>query len=200
MQASGGHLGKAAWISPARIHGTRRIRQKQCELPDDGNLDGRRLRKALGERNEWSTLLEHHPRPDRDERRCRSATRGERHECMEPCRDFSSLRQRPEPRSANHQLGRAPRIGPLRECSFKLRTPPADADVDQPAAGHAPRQHEIPALEAAWLMASGTGGSSQQRVDGLSCLVAAEGGEPRRVGGLVQTRQRCRKPFVGRRR
>jgi len=95
LQASGGHFGKAAWISPARIHGTRRIRQKQRELRDDGNLDGRRLRKALGERNEGFTLLEHHPRPDRNERRCRSATRGERHECMEPCRDLPSLGQRP---------------------------------------------------------------------------------------------------------
>ena len=51
MQTSGGRLGKAAWISSARIHGTRRIRQKQCELRDDGNLDGRRLKNALGERD-----------------------------------------------------------------------------------------------------------------------------------------------------
>ena len=55
-------------------------------------------------------------------------------------------------------------------------------------------------MEAAWRMASGTGGSSQQYVDGLSCPVAAAGGQPRRAGGLVQTCQRCPKPFVGGRR
>ena len=67
MQASGGRLGKAAWISSACIHGTRRIRQEQCELRDDGNLDGRRLKKALSERDEGFTLLEHHLMPDRAE-------------------------------------------------------------------------------------------------------------------------------------
>jgi hypothetical protein len=144
MQASGSHFGKAVWIAPSRIDGTRRIRQKQCELRDDGNVHGRRLRKALGERREGLTLLEDHPRPDRNERRCPSATRGERDDCLEPCRDLSSLRQRPESRSANHQLGRTPRIGPLRECSVKLRTPPLGADADQPATRHAPRQKRDP--------------------------------------------------------
>jgi hypothetical protein len=144
MYAAGGHLGKAAWISPARMHGTRRVRQEQCELRDDGNLHGRRLKEALGERDERFTLLEHDPMLAREERRCASVTRGERHECMEPCRDLSSLRQRPQSRSANHQLGSAPRIGPLRECSVKLVTPPKGADADQPAARHAPRQWRDP--------------------------------------------------------
>ena len=69
MQTSAGRLGEAAWIASARIHGTRRIRQKQCELRDHGNLDGRRLEKALGERSEGFTLLEHHPMPDHEEGR-----------------------------------------------------------------------------------------------------------------------------------
>jgi hypothetical protein len=144
MQTSGGHFGKAAWITTARVHGTRRVRQKQCELRDDGNLDGRRLKEALGERDEGFTLLEHHLMPDLEERRCPSATRGQCHECMEPCRDLPSLGQRAESRGANHQFGRAPRIGPLRECSVKLRTPPVGADADQPAARDAPRQQRDP--------------------------------------------------------
>jgi hypothetical protein len=63
---------------------------------------------------------------------------------MESCRDLSSLRQRAESRSANHQLGRAPRIGPLRECSVKLTTPPVGTDADQPAASHAAWQQRDP--------------------------------------------------------
>lgn len=103
------------------------------------NVDRRRPEKALGERSEGFTLLEHHPVPDHEERRCPSLMRGERHDCQEACRDLSSLRQRAESRSSDYQLGRAPRIGPLRECGVKLGTPQAGADAGQPAARDAPR-------------------------------------------------------------
>lgn len=63
-------------------------------MRDDGNLDGRRLKQALGERDEGFTLLEHHAIPYRKEGRCLSAARRHRYECMEPGRDLSSLRQR----------------------------------------------------------------------------------------------------------
>ena len=56
----------------------------------------------------------------------------------------SSLRQRAESRGANHQLGGAPRIGPLRECSVKLGTPAEGAYAGHPAARDAPRQWRDP--------------------------------------------------------
>jgi hypothetical protein len=98
-------------------------------LRDDGNLDGRRLKKALGERDQGFTLLEHHPMPYRNERRSLSTTPRHRHECMEPCRDLF-VSQTASRVAKREPSARARSTDPLRECSVKLTTASVGAEAD----------------------------------------------------------------------
>jgi hypothetical protein len=65
---------------PALINRTRRIRQKQRDLCDYGDVDGRRLTKPLSQGKECVALLEHHVMADTDVRRRPPLTLGQRYE------------------------------------------------------------------------------------------------------------------------
>ena len=108
-------------------------------MGDDGNVDGRGLKHAVGEREERVTLFQHHLVSDHAERRFPLVTGGESEQSVKSCGDVASFRSRPKPRSASHQLGSAPRIGPLRECSVKLGAPESGANTDQASAREGPR-------------------------------------------------------------
>jgi hypothetical protein len=48
LQAADRHVGEVLWTVPTLVRRTRRMGQKQCELGDHGDVDGRWLTKPLG--------------------------------------------------------------------------------------------------------------------------------------------------------
>ena len=100
-------------------HGTRRIRQQDHELRDDGDRDRRRLTETLGECEQRFSLFEHRAMANLEVRRGRSLMLGERNQRYEPRRNRLSLRQRAQPSRAHHQFASAPWVGAVRKRSVQ---------------------------------------------------------------------------------